>query len=160
MLAQRYHFKTFDCWLAERGLATLAVRVERAAANAAAAAVLLEQHTAVERVDYPSLPSHPDAARAEQLLDAGGSMVAFHLAGGSAAAGEFLASVREQIPFCPSLGETGTTFSHPESTSHRGLSADERSALGIHGGTLRLSVGIEQSATICETLQKALDKLA
>jgi cystathionine beta-lyase/cystathionine gamma-synthase len=61
-----------------------------------------------------------------------------------------------QIPFCPSLGELSTTLSHPESTSHRGLSAAARAALGITGGTIRLSVGIESTVAVIEAVQAGL----
>ncbi len=65
-----------------------------------------------------------------------------------------------RIPFCPSLGELATTLSHPESTSHRGLSAAERAALGITGGTIRLSVGIESTAAVIEAVEAGLAGLA
>jgi cystathionine beta-lyase/cystathionine gamma-synthase len=61
-----------------------------------------------------------------------------------------------QIPFCPSLGELSTTLSHPESTSHRGMTATARAALGITGGTIRLSVGIESSESVLEAVTGGL----
>ena len=82
-------------------------------------------------------------------------MVTFHLAGGRAAADAFIAAA-ERIPFCPSLGEATTTLSHPESTSHRGLSLAEREALGIRSGTIRLSIGIESAEFVLESLREAL----
>jgi cystathionine beta-lyase/cystathionine gamma-synthase len=81
--------------------------------------------------------------------------VTFELPGGRAAADAFIARAR-QIPFSPSLGEVSTTLSHPESTSHRGLTADERVALGISGGTIRLSVGTESEEFVRAALAEGL----
>ncbi len=146
----------FACWLALRGLETLAVRMERACRNAHAAAEMLAGVRAIEAVHYPGLESHPDHALAcRQFGDRFGAMVTFTLAGGRAAADAFIAAARE-IPFCPSLGELATTLSHPESTSHRGLAPDQRAALGITGGTIRLSVGIESTETVLAALREGL----
>lgn len=146
----------FDCWLALRGLGTLAVRMERAAANALAAAEFLAGALGVKAVHYPGLATHADHALARrQFGEQFGSMVTFTLPGGTAAATAFMAAAPE-IPFCPSLGELSTTISHPESTSHRALSSQQRAALGIAGGTLRLSVGIESREAILQALGRGL----
>jgi cystathionine beta-lyase/cystathionine gamma-synthase len=147
----------FDCWLAERGLATLPLRMARACDNAALAAELLSRSPHVTQVDYPGLPEHADHELAKQLCSGRfGSIVTFHIKGGRAAAEAFFLRAAESIPFCPSLGEICTTVSHPESTSHRGLTAEQRQMLGITGGTLRLSLGIEAPADIEQMLQAAL----
>lgn len=147
----------FDCWLASRGLGTLAVRMERASANAQAVAEYLHARRDLVSVHYPGLPSHPDHALARSLLSGGyGSMVTFTLPGGRDAATRFIHAVGDSIPFAPSLGDLNTTLSHPESTSHRGYSAAERERLGIDGGTIRLSVGIESAAEIVAALRLAL----
>ena len=146
----------FDCWLAERGLATMPLRVARASENALAAAEFLAGRSEVLRVDYPGLPDHPDHALARRQLAGGfGTMVTFHLAGGRNAADRFIAAARN-IPFCPSLGEVSTTLSHPESTSHRGLSKEQRAALGISGGAIRLSLGVESREFVLEALAAGL----
>jgi cystathionine beta-lyase/cystathionine gamma-synthase len=146
----------FECWLAARGLGTLALRVERANANAQAAARFLATHATVERVSYPGLEAHPDHALAQrQFGERFGAMVAFTLTGGTAAAERFIRAAR-RIPFSPSLGDLGTTLSHPESTSHRGLSPDARRQLGIAGGTIRLSVGIESPEAVIDALSEGL----
>jgi cystathionine beta-lyase/cystathionine gamma-synthase len=150
----------FDCWLAERGLATAHLRIERACQNALAAAGYLQsQPGRVAKVHYPGLASHPQhALAARQFAGRFGTMVTFELAGGRAAADTFIPAAK-QVPFCPSLGELNTTLSHPETTSHRGLSAAERAALGITGGTIRLSVGTESADFIREALAKGLRAL-
>ncbi len=147
----------FDCWLCARGLETLAVRSERAATNALEVARFLATGpVAVETVHYPGLPNHPDHDLAtRQFGGCFGSVVTFTLSGGVAAAEAFIAAI-SRIPFCPSFGETSTTLSHPASTSHRSLSPPARQALGIHDGTIRLSIGIESSETILATLAEAL----
>lgn len=146
----------FECWLAARGLASLHLRAERAFANAQRAAEFLQGRDDVAAVDFPGLPGHPQHDLAVRQFGQGfGSVVTFELPGGRTAADAFIARAR-QIPFSPSLGETATTLSHPESTSHRGLTADERAALGISGGTIRLSVGLESAEFICAALAEGL----
>lgn len=146
----------FDCWLAARGLSTLAVRAERACANALRAAEFLSEQPQVAEVCYPGLASHPDHALARRQFGAAfGHMVTFTLRGGLAAATRFIAAAKG-IPFAPSLGDLSTTLSHPASTSHRNLSSSEQAALGIGGGTIRLSVGIESAQTVVAAIRAGL----
>jgi cystathionine beta-lyase/cystathionine gamma-synthase len=147
----------FDCWLAARGLETMALRCERAGDNALAVARFLATGpAAIEGVHYPGLPNHPDhELAARQFAGRFGSLVTFTLRGGAEAAAAFIAAARD-IPFCPSFGEISTTLSHPASTSHLMLSREARESLGIDDGTIRLSVGIESSETILATLSDAL----
>ncbi|MCA9174383.1 MAG: aminotransferase class I/II-fold pyridoxal phosphate-dependent enzyme [Planctomycetales bacterium] len=146
----------FDCWLASRGLATMALRMDRACASALAVAEHLQQHAAVAAVDYPLLPEHPDAELAARLCNGkGGSIVTLHLHGGREAADRFIRQATD-IPFCPSLGEICTTVSHPASTSHRGLTEPQREKLGISGGTLRLSIGLEQADELLQFIDRGL----
>jgi len=150
----------FDCWLAERGLATAHLRIERACQNALAAAeFLVAQAPKVADVYYPGLTTYPQHALARRLFgELFGTMVTFRLAGGRGAADAFI-TASKRIPFCPSLGELSTTLSHPETTSHRGMTADQRATLGITGGTIRLSVGTESSEFIQDALGEALRAL-
>jgi cystathionine beta-lyase/cystathionine gamma-synthase len=146
----------FDCWLALRGLGTLGVRTERACANALLVARRLTEAKTVQAVYYPGLADHPDHELARrQFNDRFGSIVTFTLRGGTAAATAFITAAR-QIGFCPSLGELSTTLSHPESTSHRGLKEQARQALGITGGTIRLSVGIESREAVVAAIDEGL----
>ena len=133
----------FDCWLAERGLHSFDIRFDRAQANAAALADHLAGMPGVEAVLYPTRPDHPDHNRAVGLLGGqGGNMVSFRLKGGRAEVNRFLRAA-EHIPFAPTLGDIGTTLSHPASSSHRGLTPEGRAELGITEGFIRVSVGIE-----------------
>jgi cystathionine beta-lyase/cystathionine gamma-synthase len=164
-LAQRVHATAvtwglssspFDCYQALRGLGTLHLRAERACVNALAAAEYLAKQQAVEEVYYCGLAKSADHRLAlDQFGGRFGHMLSFRLAGGREAADRFIAAAK-RIPFCPSLGELCTTLSHPQSTSHRLLSAAEREALGIDGGLIRLSVGCESSAAVCEALGEGL----
>jgi cystathionine gamma-synthase len=138
----------FDCWLAERGLYTFPLRYDRAGANAAALADHLAGLPGVERVLYPGRADHPDAARARALLgDRGGNMLSFEVAGGRAAANALVRAMPE-LPFAPTLGDVGTTLSHPPSSSHRALTPAARAAMGISEGFFRVSVGVEEVALL------------
>jgi len=149
----------FNAWLALRGLTTMHLRMDRACETAIAVAEFLVERTAIEHVDYPGLASHPQHTLAKTQLDGRyGCIVTFRLAGGRPAADSFILAA-ESIPFCPSLGESCTTLSHPETTSHRTMSAEEREALGIHGGTIRLSIGIESAEFVIDALERALGQV-
>jgi cystathionine gamma-synthase len=133
----------FDCWLAERGLHSFALRYDRAEANAAALASRLAGLEGVEQVLYPGRPDHPDHNRAAGLLGGrNGNMVSFRLRGGRPAVNAFVRATAH-VPFAPTLGDVGTTISHPASSSHRGLTPEGRAAIGIDEGFIRVSVGIE-----------------
>lgn len=138
----------FDCWLAERGVHSFALRFERASATAAALADALAGMEGVRRVIYPGRADHPDHARAAALLGGRwGNMVSFEVAGGRAAANALTAAA-EGIAFAPTLGDVGTTLSHPASSSHRGLTPEARVALGITEGFFRVSVGLEPAEAL------------
>jgi cystathionine gamma-synthase len=146
----------FDCWLADRGLATLALRMRAASANAAALADWLAGQRGVSRVLYPGRPEHPDHDLAGRVLQGGhGNMLCFDLAGGRDAVNRFLRRARG-VPFSPSLGHFATTCSHPASTSHRYVSPAERQRQGITDGLVRLSVGVEGLEEIQREMAKGL----
>ncbi len=150
----------FDCWLAERGLATLNLRMRAACENASRLADWLAEQNGVSRVIYPGRPDHPDNAWANKLLTGGyGNMLCFELNGGRAAVNRFLRAA-PGIPFSPSLGNTTTTLSHPATTSHRTpqVSPAERKRQGITDGLIRLSVGVEEVETIQEEIEKGLQQ--
>ncbi len=133
----------FDCWLAERGLGTLELRMRQASYTAAALADWLARQRGVSRVLYPGLRDHPDHRLAGRMLrEFYGNMLCFDLAGGREAVNRFLRQA-PGIPFSPSLGATTTTCSHPATTSHRYVSPAEKERQGITDGLVRLSVGVE-----------------
>jgi cystathionine beta-lyase/cystathionine gamma-synthase len=146
----------FDCWLAQRGLETLPLRMRAASDNAAVLADWLAEQSGVIRVVYPGRPDHPDHELARRLLPDGfGNMLCLELRGGREAVNRFLHRA-PGVPFSPSLGNTTTTLSHPSSTSHRYVSPAEKKRQGIGDGLIRLSVGIEDVELIKEELLKGL----
>ena len=150
----------FDCWLAERGMHTLELRVARANANAAALADFLARQPAVCRVLYPGRADHPDHAVARRLFgDQFGNMVTFEIAGGRDTVNRFMQAL-PSIPFAPTLGDVSTIISHPAVTSHRALTAAARDALGIREGTIRVSVGVEAFSLLEDEFFAALSAVA
>ncbi len=146
----------FDCWLAERGMLSFALRYDRSEANAGALADALAEMPGVLRVLYPQRPDHPDHNRARALLGGRGShMLSFEIAGGREAANRFVAALGS-IPFAPTLGDIGTTISHPASSSHRGLSAAERAGIGVSEGFFRVSVGCDEPEALIDAFGRAL----
>ncbi len=146
----------FDCWLAERGMLSFDLRFDRAQATAAVLADHLAGLNGVIRVLYPGRADHPDHARAMALLGGqGGNMVGFELAGGRETANAFTRAA-QGLSFAPTLGDIGTTLSHPASSSHRGLSAATRAALGISEGFFRVSVGLEDPDALIDLFTAAL----
>lgn len=146
----------FDAWLTLRGIRTLALRMERHTSNALRLAEYLGRHKAVARVNYPGLANSPFRARAQRLLPAGaGALLSFELAGGKPALESMVRRLRF-VRLMPSLGNVATTISHPASTSHRGLTADERARSGISDGLVRCSVGLEHPDDLLADFEAAL----
>jgi cystathionine beta-lyase/cystathionine gamma-synthase len=142
-------------WLLERGMKTLALRVERQNANALALARWLETQPAVRAVHYPGLPSHPDHERACALLDGFGGMLAIVVRGGDEAALRVCGRL-ELLNVAPSLGGVESLVSMPRYTSHASFTAEQRRAVGIDDGFLRLSIGIEDVGDLRADLERAL----
>jgi cystathionine beta-lyase/cystathionine gamma-synthase len=151
----------FDCWLAERGLSTLFLRMSTASRNANEIAKRLTTVAAIDSVSYPGLDSHVDHQTASELFESHhqetffGNMVTIRLRGGREAATRFIRAAKE-IPFCPSLGELSTTLSHPVSTSHRSYSDAQLHSLGISDATIRLSIGLESPEFIVQAIKQAV----
>ena len=143
------------CFLLHRGMKTLALRVRYQNESALKIAEFLEDHKGVEKVNYPGLDAHPQHERARELFDGFGGMLSFELRGGAAAAEEFIK--RTTLPIiAPSLGGVETLLTLPVKTSHSGMSPEDRHALGITDGLIRMSVGIEATEDIIEDLKHAL----
>jgi cystathionine beta-lyase/cystathionine gamma-synthase len=145
----------FACWLLERGLKTLDVRVKRQNESAMQIAEWLEARKDVRRCHYPGLESHPDHEIAVDQLDGFGGMLAFELSGGSKAADRFAKRLK-MTRYAASLGGVDTLVSEPRFSSHARMTADERARIGIPDGFIRLSVGLEDVDDIIADLEQAL----
>ena len=146
----------FDCWLCERGLPTLDLRVRASSENAMRLAEWLAEQPGIARVVYPGQSDHEDHAIARRLIgDSYGNMLCFELAGGREAVNRFMRRATG-IPFSPSLGHVGTTLSHPDTTSHRYESPAEKRRQGITDGLVRLSVGVEPFERIRDEMARGL----
>ncbi|MEO0380648.1 MAG: PLP-dependent transferase, partial [Pseudomonadota bacterium] len=146
----------FDCWLAERGMLSFELRFDRAQATAAILAEHLAMLKGVKRVIYPARHDHPDHERATALLKGQNcNMVSFEIEGSRAAANA-LARGAQGLNFAPTLGDVGTTISHPASSSHRALTAEKRAELGMSEGFFRVSVGLEDPDVLCDVFTQAV----
>ncbi len=142
-----------------QGIETLSLRVERQSQNALAVARWLAAQPQIVSVDYAGLASHPDHALAERYLPDGfGSVFTFTLDGDADTAQRFVESL-EVFTHMTHLGDVRSLVLHPASTSHTQLTDVERAAVGVAGGTLRVSIGIEDAADLIDDLQRALAAL-
>jgi cystathionine beta-lyase/cystathionine gamma-synthase len=145
----------FACWLLERGLKTIDVRVTRQNENARRIAEWCNSRKEVRHVHYPGLEDHPDHEVARTFLDGFGGMLAIELVGGGRSAERFLRRLR-LIKHATSLGGVDSVVSEPRFTSHSHLTSEERAALGVPDGFLRVSVGIENVDDLIADLEQAL----
>ncbi|MBL8020892.1 MAG: O-succinylhomoserine sulfhydrylase [Leptospirales bacterium] len=132
----------FNAWILSKSLETLAVRMDRHCQNALAIAEFLKGHSRVEKVIYPFLPDHPQHPLAKKQMRLGGGIVTFLIKGGLEGGRRFLDS-NKNLSFSANLGDTRTIVTHPASTTHSKLSDQDRAAVGILPGTIRISVGLE-----------------
>ena len=150
----------FNAWVILKGLETLHLRVTAMARSAAAIAEFLNERVEVARALYPFSASHPQYALAQRLMTGGGTVVTFDLAGGPQeakdAAFRFCNALRV-IDISNNLGDSKSLVTHPATTTHMRIGAEERARLGITDGTIRLSVGLEDVADLIEDLAEALD---
>ena len=146
----------FNAWVMLKGLETLPIRVRQQCANAAAIAQVVAEYNAIERVIYCGAPDHPQAELAARQMSGGGQVVTFELAGGKDAAFRFLNRLR-LIKLSNNLGDAKSLITHPATTTHQRLKPDERAALGITDGMVRLSVGLEAATDLIGDLEQALN---
>lgn len=142
------------CFLLHRGMKTLAVRMKCHNESALKIARFLEGHEAVSKVNYPGLETHPGHARARELFDGFSGMLSFETKGGVEAADRFIQNTNLPV-VAPSLGGIETLITRPVTTSHAGVSPEDRERLGISDSLIRLSVGIEKTEEIIEDFEEA-----
>jgi O-succinylhomoserine sulfhydrylase len=145
----------FNAWIFTRGLETLSLRMKAHCENARKIATWLESHAKVERVYYPGLESHPQYDIASKQQSDAGGIVAFDVAGGQKAAWKVVDSLR-LMSITANLGDVKTTITHPTSTTHHRISAEQRAAAGIGDGLLRIAAGLESSDDLIADLERAL----
>ena len=145
----------FACWLLERGIKTLDVRVRRQNENALRLAQWCAERPEFSRVHYPGLPTHPDHELARESLQGFGGMMAVELAGGGEAANRFLSRL-DVVAHAASLGGVDTLVSEPRYTSHEHMTPEERAQVGLPDGFVRISVGIENVEDLIEDFAQAL----
>ena len=145
----------FNAWVLSKGLETLAVRMEQHCRNALALAGWLEAHPQVQRVSYPFLPTHPQHELARRQMRLGGGLVTFEIAGGLEAGKRFIDAL-QMCSRSSNLGDVRTIVTHPASTTHSKLTEQERLAVGITPGLIRISVGLEHVEDIQADLDQAL----
>ena len=145
----------FNAWVLMKSLETIGLRVERQAQTAATLAAWLEAQPGIAEVRYPGLPSHPQYDLAQRQMSNGGTLLTVKLAGGRTSAFATLNALR-LIDISNNLGDSKTLACHPASTTHSSVSAEERAAMGIAEGCIRVSVGLEDVEDLKEDLERAL----
>jgi O-succinylhomoserine sulfhydrylase len=146
----------FNAWVLSKSLETLFVRMEKHAANALYIAQKLQAHPAIAGLRYPFLPSHPQHTIALQQMKNGGGIVCFDLKGGLENGRAFLNRLK-LLSLTANLGDTRSIASHPASTTHSKLTEEERKAVNITPGLIRISVGLEHPDDILQDILQALD---
>ena len=146
----------FNAWVLSKSLETLSLRMDRHSENALFVAEKLEGHEKLENVSYPFLLSHPHHAIAKKQMKAGGGIITVTLKGGYDNAKRFLDKL-EMIKISPNLGDSRTIATHPASSTHCKLSADERLKVGITDGLVRISIGLENKYDILNDILQALN---
>lgn len=145
----------FNAWVLSKSLETLSVRVDRHCENALALAQKLEQLEEINWVKYPFLPSHPQYKLAQKQMKQGGTIVSFELKGGVEAGRNFINKI-QLCSLSANLGDSRTIVTHPASTTHSKLSTADQLAVGITGGMIRLSIGLEHQEDIWNDLIQAI----
>ena len=147
----------FNAWVLSKSLETLFIRMDRHAACAFELAKQLQGHAKISAVKYPFLDTHPQYVIAKKQMSNGGGIVTFELKGGIESGRKFLNALK-MISMTNNLGDSRTIASHPASTTHSKLTEQERQAVGITPGLIRISAGLENVDDILADIFQALDK--
>jgi O-succinylhomoserine sulfhydrylase len=147
----------FNAWVLTKSLETLFIRMDKHASNAMKLATALQTHPKLNWVKYPLLNTHPQYAIAKKQMANGGGLVTFEIKGGIDSGRNFLNAL-QMLSMTNNLGDSLSIASHPASTTHSKLSDAERKEVGITGGLIRISVGLEHIEDILDDINQALDK--
>lgn len=145
----------FNAWVLSKSLETLFIRMDRHASSALKLANALEGHPNLKMVKYPFLPSHPQFEIAKKQMKNGGGILTFEIIGGIENGKKFLNALK-MLSLTNNLGDSRSIAAHPASTTHSKLSENERNAVGITPGLVRISVGLEHPDDIIEDILQAL----
>ncbi|MBL7917907.1 MAG: aminotransferase class I/II-fold pyridoxal phosphate-dependent enzyme [Bacteroidia bacterium] len=145
----------FNAWVLTKSLETLSLRMERHCENALYVAEKLEGHSSLENVSYPFLKSHPHHHIAKRQMKAGGGIITVTVKGGYDGAKNFLDKLK-MIKISPNLGDSRSIATHPASSTHCKLSEEDRLAVGITPGLVRISIGLENKEDILTDILNAL----
>ena len=149
----------FNAWVLLKGIETLALRIDAGCRAAASIADFLAAQPGVSRVWYPTRADHPQRALAMRQMKAGGTVVTFEVAGGKDAAFRVMNAFR-LIAVSNNLGDSKSLATHPATTTHMRIGAEERAKLGITDGVIRVSIGLEDPDDVQDDLAQALATLA
>jgi O-succinylhomoserine sulfhydrylase len=149
----------FNAWILSKSIETLAVRMERHCYNALELAKFLESNNETEWIKYPFLPSYKNYELAKKQMRSGGGLVTFELKGGVERAKKFIDSLN-LLSITSNLGDTRTIITHPATTTHSKLTEEERQAVNITQGLIRISVGLEHIDDIIADVEQAISKSA
>ena len=147
----------FNAWVLSKSLETLDVRMQRHSENAMKLALALENNTKISNLKYPMLPSHPQYTIASRQMKAGGGIVCFEINGGIESGKKFLNAL-QLLSMTANLGDSRSIASHPASTTHSKLKEEERLAVGITPGLIRISAGLEYADDIIADIKQALEQ--
>jgi len=147
----------FACWLLERGLKTIDVRVKRQNENAMRIAEWCSKRPEIAKVHYPGLPNHPDHQIAKTLFDGFGGMLAIEVKGGGPAIVKFVKKL-QVFTYAASLGGVDSLVIEPRYSSHEHMTPEEREKIGIPDGFLRMSIGIENAEDLIADIEQALQQ--
>lgn len=147
----------FNAWVMLKGLETLPLRVAQQTSSAGAVADFLAEQKMIKRVVYPGRPDHPQANIIPKQMKGGSTLICFELNGGKKAAFA-MENALDIIKLSNNLGDSKSLITHPATTTHKNLSDEDRAELGITDGTVRISIGLEDSADLIADLEQALAK--
>jgi len=147
----------FNAWVMLKGMETLALRCEAQATSCNTLVAGLKGHAKLERLIYPFAEDHPQHDLAKRQMTMGGTVISLDIKGGKPAAFRFLNAL-EIITMSNNLGDAKSLVTHPATTTHQRLSEEQRAALGISDGLVRISIGLEDAGDLLADLTQALEQ--
>ncbi len=148
----------FNAWVLHKGLETLKIRIDKHSSNALSVSNVLLSNKKIKRVIFPGLDSHPQYTLSKKQMNGPGSIITLEINGSKNDVFTFLNNLK-LIEISNNLGDSKSLITHPATTTHQRLKAEDREELGINDSVVRLSVGLEDVNDIIEDLNQSLDRL-